>query len=166
MRLTFLAGSIAAAALSGGCTNSSAVPLAADTVQITTSAAPVCGAAGAQSVALRRAAIETINRGYDKFIVVGGGYQNNVGVIGHTPVVAQTAGAATAYGGPGYATAYGNSTTTYSGGQPIIAGSHDQGLVIKLFKNGDPAGANAVSARGTLGPDWKQATTEGTRGTC
>jgi hypothetical protein len=165
MRLVF-AGAIAAAAL-GGCTKSSAIPLAADTVQITTSAAPVCGAAGAQSVAIRRAAIETINRGYDTFMVVGGGYRNNGGVIGYTPVVAHTAGTATAYGGPGYyATAYGNSTTTYSGGRPIIAGSHDQGLVIKMFKNGDPAGAKAVSARGTLGPNWKQAIREDTRGTC
>jgi hypothetical protein len=148
--------------LPGGCTNSSAIPLSADTVQITTSAAPVCGATGAQSVAIRRAAIETITRGYDSFVVVGGGYQNNVGVIGYTPVVAHTSGVATAYGGM----AHGHATTTYSGGQPIIAGSHNQGLVIKMFRADNPAGANAVSARRTLGPNWRQAIEEDRRGTC
>jgi hypothetical protein len=39
-------------------------------------------------------------------------------------------------------------------GQPIIAGSHRQGLAVKMFKKGDPAGKNALSARAELGPKW------------
>ena len=79
-----------------GCAKSSTIPLSADTMRITTSAAPVCGATGAESIAFRRAAVETINRGYDKFIIIGGEAQNNVGVVGYTPVQAQTTGTATA----------------------------------------------------------------------
>ena len=145
-----------------GCARSATIPLSADTVQITTSAAPMCGVTGAQSVALRRAAIETINRGYDSFLILGGQYQNNVRVAGHTPVVASTTGTASVYGN----VAYGQATTTYYGGQPIIAGSHDQGLIVKMFKEGDPAGANAISARQQLGPEWKKVVTETEATTC
>ena len=83
---------------------------------------------------------------------------------------AQTTGTATAtatatgYGNTAFAS--GQSTTTYSGGQPIIAGTHDQGLVVKMFKDGDPAGANALSAREQLGPKWGEAVKESSSGTC
>lgn len=127
-----------------GCASASVVPLAQDTIQVTSAAAPVCGMTGAQNVASQRAAIETLRRGYDRYMIVGGGYQNNVGVVGYTPVVANTTGSATAYGHGNTATAYGHSTTTYSGGQPIIAGAHNQGLVVKMFKAEDPAAANAI----------------------
>jgi hypothetical protein len=149
-----------------GCARSSAIPLSADTIQLTTSAARVCGATGAQSAAVRRASIETLQRGFDRFLILGGGYENDIRVVGHTPVVANTTGTAVAYGGNGYGTAYGQSQTTYSGGQPIVAGSHKQGLTVKMFKDGDPAGANAVSARSTLGPNWQDAIKEGGNGFC
>ena len=29
--------------------------------------------------------------------------------------------------------------------------------MVKIVRDGDPAGSNAVSARATLGPDWKEA---------
>jgi hypothetical protein len=32
----------------------------------------------------------------------------------------------------------------------------NQGLVIKMFKDGDPQGLNALPARETLGPDWQE----------
>lgn len=141
--------------LIGGCANANVIPLAQDTIQITSSAAPVCGMTGAQNVASQRAAVETLRRGYDKYIIVGGQYNNNVGVVGYTPVVANTTGTATAYGNRNYATAYGQSTTTFSGGQPIIAGAHNQGLVVKMFKADDQAATGALDARSELGPDWQ-----------
>jgi hypothetical protein len=157
-----------ACALAGlaGCAKSSVIPLAADTVQITASTARACGRAGAQEVAVRRAAVETIQRGYDKFLVVGGGYQSSLYVAGYTPVQANTygSGTATRYGNSVYGSGY--STTTVTGGQPIVAGSHDQGLVVKMFKDGDPAGSNAVSARGTLGAKWKETVDAGPDRTC
>ena len=133
------------------------MPLAQDTIQITSSAAPLCGATGAQNVAVQRAAAETIRWGYDRFVIIGSQYQNNVGVVGYTPVTAQTTGSVTANRFGNQTTAYGNSTTTYSGGQPITGGKHNQDLVVKMFKDADPGASNAVSARETLGPKWQDA---------
>ncbi|MBU2581135.1 MAG: hypothetical protein KJ622_05390 [Alphaproteobacteria bacterium] len=138
------------------CAHATVIPLSNDTIQITSAAAPVCGMTGAQKVALRGAAVETIKRGYDRFLITGGAYANNVAVVGHTPVVARTSGS-------GYGTVYGNnvsmttgSTTTVTGGQPIIAGSHNQGLVVKMYKDGQPGADNAISARAELGPKWQE----------
>lgn len=139
-----------------GCARSSTIPLAQDTVQVTAQAAPACGLAGAQTVAVKQAAVETIRRGYDKFIIQGGEYRDTVRVVGHTPVVAHTDGTGTISGHGGFANIQTSSTTTFSGGQPIVGGSHNQGLVVKMFRDGDPAGANAVSARTTLGPKWDE----------
>ena len=47
---------IAAALALCGCARSATMQLSADTFQLVTSAAPVCGRAGAQNVAARRAA--------------------------------------------------------------------------------------------------------------
>jgi hypothetical protein len=148
------------------CAKSAVIPLSADTVQITSSAAPVCGMTGAQSVAVRRAAIETINKGFDKFMIVGGGYQNDVRVVGYTPIQANTTSTVTATGYGGVATGYGQSQTTYSGGHPIVGGSHNQGLVVKMFRNDDLAGSNSISARDTLGPKWKEVIQGSANGTC
>jgi hypothetical protein len=148
----------AAALILGACARSSTIPLSADTFQLLTSAAPVCGTAGAQTVAVRRAAIETINRGFDKFVILNAAAANNVRVAGYTPVQPHTTGAV-----------YGNTmtaTTTYSGGYPIVAGTHDQGLIVKMFKNDDPHGGNAISARGMLGPKWQEVVQEGAATTC
>jgi hypothetical protein len=161
----FCLGIVAAIALSA-CAKSATMPLSVDTFQLTTSAAPVCGRTGAQNVAVRRAAIETINRGYDKFLILGAAAQNNVRVVGHTPVQAHTVGTATATGYGNLVTAQGSSTTTYTGGYPIVAGTHDQGLIVKMFKEGDPAGARAIGARATLGPSWKEAVKENAATTC
>jgi hypothetical protein len=149
-----------------GCASSTTVPLAADTVQITSSAAPVCGNQGAKRVAVQQAAIETIKRGFDKFIVLDTAYQNNVGVVGYTPTIAHSNSTVSGniYGNT--YSGYGHTTTTLSGGSPIIAGSHDQGLTIKMFKVGDPNGNNAVNARQTLGPEWRKMVQSGGPRTC
>jgi hypothetical protein len=134
------------------------MPLAADTIQVTVSAAPACGASGAQGVAVRRAAVETIRHGFDRFIILGGSTQNNVHMAIMPPTQATTTGSGTITTNPysNTATYQGNAHTTYSGGGPIFFGSHDQTLVVKMFKDTDPLGANAVSARATLGEKWQQ----------
>lgn len=139
-----------------GCARSATLPLAADRVLITTAAAPVCGAIGAQRVALRRASIETIRRGFDRFQILGAGHQNNVRVVGHTPVVAHTSGTVSGSVYGGHVSAFGQSTTLYSGGAPIIGGSHDQRLVVQMYRETDPASVNAIPARVQLGPKWQQ----------
>lgn len=148
------------------CARSATMQLSADTFRLIASAAPVCGPTGAQNVALRRAAIETINRGYDKFLILDAAYQNNLRVVGYTPVQAHTTSTATATGYGNMVTAQGSATTTYSGGQPMVGGSHDQGLIVKMFKEGDAHGANAISARGTLGPKWQDVIKENASTIC
>lgn len=150
----------------GGCVRSSVMPLRADMVQISTSAAPVCGAQGAQTVAFRRAAIETINRGYDKFIIVQSGAQDNVHVVGYTAGTATTYGTATATGYGNNVYASGNSTTYYNPGMPIVGGSHDQGITIRMFKSRDAEARDALNARDILGSEWQELIKQNTTTTC
>jgi hypothetical protein len=127
----------ALAAALGGCAATSTIPLAQDTVQITTRAAPVCGPASAEKLALKQAAVETIRRGFDRFVVLNA--QASGTYRGNEPVYVQS------MGGGMY---------TARGGEAIIA--PNQGLTIKMFKDGDPQGGNALPARETLGPDWQE----------
>jgi hypothetical protein len=64
----------------------------------------------------KRAAVETIRRGYDRFVVVGGQAQTETRLLGYTPTTAYTTGMATATRYGNTATAVGSSTTTVTGG--------------------------------------------------
>lgn len=149
-----------------GCASSSVMDVDSNTIAISTSAAPACGSQGAQQVAVRRAAIETLQRGYDKYIILGAQSQNNVGVVGYTPMVANTysAGTINTYGNMG--TYNGSSNTYFSGGQPIIGGTHDQQLAVRMFHSNEPGSANAVDARQILGPQWQSIVAKGPGNTC
>ena len=129
----------------GGCARGEAVRTSANTMIIQTGAAPVCGGQGALHVAQQLAAIETIRAGYDRYIITGGQAQNNV-VVSHLPGSYNTTAT---YGGGFY-----QGTTTYRPGPTIVAGSHDQGLAVVMFREGDAGAQQAVSARAVLGPDW------------
>ena len=144
------------------CAHTVSTPLANDVVKITTSAAQVCGHTGAEKVAINNAAVTTLKRGYDKFIVVGGRYANNTRVVGHTPIDTNTYGNTSIYGN----TAYSGYTSTTTGGVPIYGGSHDQSMIIKMFKNGDPNGVRAIDARKFLGSDWQNEVRKGGAKTC
>lgn len=120
----------------GACASASTIPIAQDTFQITARAAPICGAVGAEQFAVKQAAVEVIRRGRDRYVILSG--QGQSSVVGATPVTVQrTYGGAVAYGG-----------------DPIVA--HGQGLVVKVIPDGDPAAANALSARQILGPNWQE----------
>ena len=149
----------------GACARTSVMPIAADTVQIRSRAALACGPEGAQKVAFRQAAVETIRRGYDRFLIIDAASSTSRSVVGTTPVVASSTGSATAtsFGNQVYAT--GQSRTVFQGGDPIVMGSHNQGLMVRMFKDGDPSGANALSARAELGPDGAGAV-ESTQAKC
>ena len=124
------------AAVLASCASASTIPLAKDTVQITARAAPACGEEGAERVALQRAAVETITRGYDHFIVANAQARDQIRVVGY-----------------GSSTIYGN---TIYGGQPIYGGTHNQALIVKMFKTGDAGSQNALDARTILGADWRK----------
>jgi len=137
-----------AALLMVGCASSSTLPLADDVVKISARTAPVCGAESTQRIALQRAATETIKRGYDKFVIARADYDENRQVIGYTPVVANTTGS---YGYGSY-----SANTYVTGGQPIIGGSNNSGLIVKMFRADDPESEKALPAREILGPDWEE----------
>lgn len=130
------------------CASSSVIPLTQDTLRISSEAELECGVSSVQKIAFQQAAIETIRRGYDRFIVIGDDHSRDIGVAGSTPAVAQTTGST--FGG-GF-----NATTTYSGGSPLIYGWNTQGLVVKMFKEDDPAARNALVARNELGANWAE----------
>lgn len=138
----------------------------ANTIEVNTSAAPACGAQGAQRVAVKNAAIETLRRGYDKYVILGANAQNNVGVVGYTPMIANTYGSGTVSGYGNSANYYGQSNTYVSGGQPIVGGTHDQRIAVRMFRANDAQAVNAVDARQTLGPDWQKLVAKGPGQTC
>lgn len=157
----------ASAMVLAACAETSVMPLAKDTIRISTTGDDICGEQGAQMVALRTAAVESIRRGYDSFIIVGAGGDERTRLIGITPVTAQTNSAATVAGSGSAVVGTGNSTTTYSGGVPMYSTEYRQGLTVRMFHAGDPEGANALSARETLGSGWeKLVATTGTYSSC
>lgn len=107
-------------------------------------------------VAEKQAAIETIKAGYDRYIIMGGQGANNVRTT-QMPGTYQTTGTATMYGNYG---SY-NATTTYSPGPVITSGSHDQTLVVRMFRDGEQGASNAISARSVLGPKWQDVVKNG-----
>ena len=150
----------------GGCASSSVLDVASDTIQVSTSAAPVCGQSGAQAVAAQRAAIETLKRGFDSYVITDGKAENNVRVVGHTPVSANTQTNGTINGYGNYATYNGQSNTTFSGGMPIIGGHHEQALMIHMFHQGEVGSDRAIDARRVLGPNWQKLMKSSAMGTC
>lgn len=130
-----------------GCASGQAVRTSANTMVIQTGAAPVCGGQGALRVAQQLAAIETIRAGYDRYIITSGQAQNNV-VVSQAPGTYNT----TVSGGGGFY----QGTTTYTPGPTIVAGSHDQGLSVVMFREGEPGAQQALSARDALGADWQE----------
>jgi hypothetical protein len=139
------------------CTSSNTMRTSVNTAIVQTSAAPICGGAGAARVGQKQAAIETIKAGYDRYVIVDGRSANNVGLI-QTPGTFRTTGIVN--GG------FYSGTTTYQPGMPIIYGSHDQALAIYMFRDGDPGAKQAVSAREMLGPKWAELVKAGSINTC
>jgi len=154
MRTAFLA--LTGALILGGCARGEAVRTSANTMIIQTGAAPICGGTGALHVAQQLAAVETIRAGFDRYIITGGQAQNNVSVSQMPGSYNTTA----TYGGGFY-----QGQTTYQPGPTIVAGSHDQGLAVVMFREGDAGAQQAVSARDVLGPDWPDKVKSGIR-TC
>ena len=117
-------------------------------------------------MASKRAAIETLKRGYDSYVVLGADAQDNVRVVETTPVTANTYSNGTINGYGNTATYSGQSNTTFSGGYPIIAGHHEPPLMIRMFRVVDPGSERAVDAKRILGPDWEKQLQSSSRGTC
>ena len=149
MKFKYLAVALAAACVSS-CVQSSTMRVSQNEIIIQTSAEPMCGRVGAARAAQKQAAIETIRSGYDRYIIVAAASSSNVTAT-QMPGSYQTYGTANTYGGYGTF----NATTTYTPGPIIYGGSHDQSIGVRMFKEGQPGSAQAVSAREVLGPKWE-----------
>lgn len=143
------------------CASTSVTPVAKNQIIISTSAAPACGRSGAAKVASKMAAVETIRRGYQRYVIAGANAENNVQVIRTGPTYANTYANASVYGN----SAYGNSTTYFGGQQTIFAGSNDADLAVVMFNPGEPGFSNAIDAKTELGGEWEKLVKDGIK-TC
>lgn len=103
-----------------------------DVVKIDISSSPSCRDE-TNNLMMQRAGIETIQRGYDKYVLLDHG----------------TGSVAT--GIDQYGSIYRSGTGS---------------VVVKMFKDGDPAGVNALSARDLLGPNWQEIVAKGPKQSC
>lgn len=156
-RLSAHGALLLATAVLAACTSSNTVRTSMNTAIVQTSAAPVCGGAGAAKVAQQQAAIETIKAGFDRYIIVDAASANNVRVA-QGPGTFKTTG--TLSGGVYHG------TTTYQPGMPMIYGRHEQAFAIRMFRNGEPGASQAIPARDVLGPKWRQKVKAGSVNTC
>lgn len=139
------------------CASSSITQLAKNRAVVSTSAAPICRATGAASVANQMAAITTIKQGYERFIVVGFGTENNTRVVTTGPTYADTSGSFNRLG----STVYGSSRTTYGGQTTFVSGSNDAQMEVVMLKAGDPGYDEGLDARTVLGPEWQKKVEDG-----
>jgi len=149
-----------------GCASSSVMDVSSDTVIITTSADPSCGRTGAQNVASRRAAYETLRRGFDRYVILDSQAENNTEVVGFQPVEIETSNKGSSNTSGGKETFSERSEVSLSGGNAIIGGTHDQQLEVKMFRLSDPGAEKAVDARRVLGPDWRNIVAKAPEETC
>lgn len=141
---------VALLSVMAGCARTSTAPLDADTIQIAVRVATICDGRDAERLAHQQAAVETIRRGFEDYIVVG-----SVGgdhVAGDPPVTART-------------TLYGNDTGALSSeSAPLLA--HHRVLTVRMFQAGQGDSEATVSARAVLGNDWESLVTKGAPATC
>lgn len=150
----------------GGCTSSSVMDLDANTVQVSAASAPICGPSGAQKLAIKNAAYQTLKRGFDKYVILNGRATSQQRLTGFTPRYANTTSSGQYYGNDSMGTYTGSSNTVITGGQPIVVTAHGQDVTVRMFHNSDPGAENAVDAKRVLGPDWQKIMAKGPGITC
>lgn len=133
-----------------GCARTSTVPVGEDTVEITVHVGTICDGRDAERLARRHAAVETIRRGFDDYVVIG-----SVGgdhVAEEEPATART----TLSGSSG--------RTLFSEDAPLLA--HHRMLTVRMFRAGAGDSATTVSARAVLGDEWEAVAAKGAPNTC
>lgn len=139
------------------CASTSFTQLARNQAVVSTSAAPVCHESGAAAVANQGAAIATIKQGFERFVIVGYGTENNTRVVSTGPTYATTSGTFNRFGN----TVYGSSTTQFGGQSTFIAGRNNAELRIVMLNPGDAGYEDGVDAKQVLGVDWEKKVADG-----
>lgn len=146
-------------AVIAGCASTSVTPISRTEFLLSTSAAPACGATGAAKVASKMAAVETLRRGFDRYMIIGAASENNVSVYSTGPTIATTYGTGSLTGN--YYS--GSSTTYYGGSQTIYSGSHDSEIRVRMFTAGQPGYDDALDAKRELGAEWEKLVKNGVK---
>ena len=141
---------VALVGVTTGCARTSTVPVDADTIEISVRVATICDGRDVDRLAQRQAAVETIRRGFEDFVVidsVGGDH-----IADHAPETARTH-------------LYGNSAAPLlSEDAPLLA--HHRVLTVRMFHAGQGDSTATVSARAFLGDDWEALAAKGAPTTC
>ena len=151
LKRTMLATTIMLGALAG-CASTGVMPLAADTVQVTVEAIGSCSSTQTQQLALKHAAVATLQRGFERFEVTQASDTSKLSAF-QQPTVATTQG--TRQG----------SRTTVTGGTKWWESPRTV-LQVKMYRAGERGADRAVEARNVLGHDWAKMVHEGAPNTC
>ena len=133
-----------------GCARTSTAPVGEDTIEVTVHVGTICDGSDAERLARRHAAVETIRRGFDDYIVIG-----SVGgdhAAEEAPATARTT------------LSEGSGRTLFSEDAPLLA--HHRMLTVRMFRAGEGDSAATVSARAVLGDDWEAVAAKGAPHTC
>lgn len=125
MRIAAAALLMGGALAMSGCVSTNATQLSANEVLITTEGALACGTGRTQEVAFSQAAVETLRRGFDGFVILDSARGSDRYLAGFNE-----------YG-------------------PIYGGGYDQDFVVRMFRASDAGYGSAIDARGVLGPEWQ-----------
>ena len=133
-----------------GCARTSTVPVGEETVEITVHVGTICDGRDAERLARRHAAVETIRRGFDDYVVIG-----SVGgdhTAGEEPATARTILSGS------------SGRTLFSEDAPLLA--HHRVLTVRMLQAGEGDSAATVSARAVLGDEWEAVAAKGAPNTC
>jgi len=133
-----------------GCARTSTAPVGADTIEITVHVGTICDGSDAERLARRHAAVETIRRGFDDYVVVGSFGGDHM--ADEEPATART----TLSGSSG--------RTLFSEDAPLLA--HHRVLTVRMFRAGEGDSAATVSARAVLGDEWEAVVAKGAPNLC
>jgi hypothetical protein len=123
--------------LMSACVETSVQPLTKTSFKVATEAEDICGAKATREIAFKMAAVEVIQRGSDRFIVVADQSRSAITSVDYTDFTGL-----------------------------IVSGSSFQDMVIQIIGKGDPRYRDALSAREVLGPDWQAIVAKGKVDNC
>lgn len=144
MKSLLVVGLLISALAVSGCNRSDVVQRGPEHIEVYGIAAPICEFSDADNLARQIAAIETIERGFDGYIV------------------------RKSYAGEGLRIRYFPVEKRFRETVSVPGRSRSKvnAMYIELVKAGDPEMANAVNAREDLGPDWQAAVARGPESNC
>ena len=125
-----------------GCVTTNEMPLAKNVWQVSTETQGTLFVGQADRSTMKRAAELTIAQGYDHFIIQNPQTQTGSVQVGNMPIIANTS--VNVVGN----TAYG--TTTYTGGNAVMAPQKNVSVTVVMFHANEPQAAQAVDAAAYL----------------